>query len=164
MSAANAKRQPAPRRRVEFVEWFAVGWLLAGFLAAPIAWFVARGGRRERIRWAAFGLLLPPSVLWVIARRLRPEEPREDAWVRAAPRPVARVEASDLGSLPEPVTACPDCGFIGIRPPGVQDGVWPGGGELIEQVCPRCGFRGLPMQFATREEYAEFVAQLARGV
>lgn len=59
-----------------------------------------------------------------------------------------------------PVTVCPECGFLGVRPPGLHDGVFAGGGELIGVVCPRCAYRGLPLQFDDGDDYRAFVAGL----
>lgn len=105
--------------------------------------------------------------LWAtvrIARRLlRPEPLDMDATPRADRRPpVPPVDDAALGAVPEPVTACPDCGFLGIRMLGISDGVWPGGGEIGDKMtCPRCGYQGLAMRFERREEYGAFLRELA---
>lgn len=150
--------------------------LLVGltYLSAPI-WAIlayALGGpsRGSRWKWAGFALLFWPTALLVVFRRLRgrtaDNEPLATLGDMPKPRarpvhPIPPVAAADLEGVPEPVEACPDCGFLGIRPPGIQDGVWPGGGELVLQVCPRCGYRGLPVTFSKREDYGEFLEQLA---
>ncbi len=149
-------------------------------IAAPVAAIVGAflGGPRtaDRIKWGAFCLLIWPMVFLLIARRLR-GQPADAAaatapdmgaasgagQARTPPQPVRPVGTSDIAAIPEPVSACPDCGFLGIRPPGIQDGVAIGGGELIFQVCPRCGYRGVPVEFARREDYAAFVGELSNG-
>lgn len=144
-------------------------WLTVALLSMPIAAltaaFVATGSAWKRTYWIALCLIFPPAVIWLLARRGRTEEPTpSDEWLRVAPRPVeAPEEDDDLAGVPEPVTACPDCGYLGIRPPGVQDGVYPGGGELILQVCPRCNYRGLPLRFEQREDYADFLRTLSEN-
>lgn len=106
--------------------------------------------------WALIGVTVL-GALW----RAHP-----DAAVSTGPRvvpqgPVPPPAGEDLAALREPVTACPDCGFVGLRMPGIRDGAWPGGGELVKMVCPRCGYQGMPVEFATREEYARFLRELA---
>lgn len=147
--------------------------LVAAPLAAVAASLLAGPGARSRIKWACFCLVLPFVILFVLYRRARgltPDgEPRFTTGapsppprrLRVQPPPVPVPSEEDLRDVPEPVSACPDCGFLGIRSPGVQDGVWPGGGELVFQVCPRCQFRGQPVVFRRREDYNRFVAELA---
>lgn len=74
--------------------------------------------------------------------------------------PVPRVPAEALASLPEPVTACPQCGFLGIGMPSVAHGGWVGGGEIAMAVCPRCRYQGQALSFRKRDDYAAFVAEL----
>lgn len=145
-------------------------WFVCAPLAAVVAYFLAGPDRANRLKWVGFTLVAWPFFLVLVLRRLRgrtadnqtpleaaaPPEPR----VRPVP-PVSPAGSDDLSGVPEPVKACPDCGFLGIRPPGIQDGVWPGGGELIFQVCPRCDYRGLPVEFQRREEYGAFLRDLA---
>lgn len=80
----------------------------------------------------------------------------------AGMQPVPPVPAEALASVPEPVTACPDCGFLGIRAAGAAEGTWAGGGELTLSACPRCGYTGQPILFRRRAEYATFVVGLQR--
>lgn len=121
-------------------------------------------GARSRIRWGVTGLILPFIVFFLLHRRLRHGNVEfEQGRPRVPPRPVPHVGGADISTLPEPVTACPDCGFLGIRSPGIQDGVWPGGGELVAVLCPRCDYRGLPLLFPRREDYAEYVDGLQHG-
>lgn len=141
----------------------AVAWLVSMPIAAAAGAILARGGWMNRVQWFAFGLLLPPVVLWLVARRIRGDEATDEVAPRDVPRPVeAPAREDELAHVPEPVEACPDCGFLGIRSPGVQDGVFPGGGELVMQVCPRCDYRGMPVRFERREDYARFLRELAR--
>jgi len=91
------------------------------------------------------------------------EEAQRRAAARAASRPAPPPvpDAAALADLKEPVTACPECGFVGIRMAGIQEGAWPGGGSMMKVVCPRCDYVGLPLEFAKREDYAAFLAELA---
>lgn len=149
---------PHPRAMLAF-EWLLVVWPIAAIFAA----FLAQGGPRQRIKWIGLAILLPPSVLWLAVRRMKgdADEPDVDK-PYVVPAPVGPVEpGDDIHLVPEPAKACPDCGYLGIRPPGVQDGVVPGGGELVFYVCPRCHYRGVPIQFARREDYADFLRKLA---
>lgn len=141
--------------------------------AATLAGFALGGpGVRSRIKWAVLCMLVWPVALVLAYRRLRGRSAEGDApggapgsaggAERARPVPVQPADADDLGDVPLPVHACPSCGFLGIRPPGVQDGVWPGGGELIFQVCPRCAYRGMPIEFHSREAYGRFLRELQR--
>lgn len=84
-----------------------------------------------------------------------------------APRPNVAVELPDadqLTAIPEPVQACPECGYLGIRAPTLRDGGVPGWSDLGDKrVCPRCGYQGLQVEFKTREDYVEFLRVLAEG-
>lgn len=135
-------------------------WLLTAPVAALVGALVAKGGWRRKVQWAVFGLVFAPSILWLLARR-GDTKPVSAPPERAPPMP-APAPDEELWAVPEPVKACPRCGFLGIRPPGVQDGVFPGGGELIMFVCPRCEHRGLPLSFDKREDYAAFLRELPR--
>lgn len=110
-------------------------------------------------------LVLPiPLALVLVGRRLAfPAAPGfEPPRARAPlpPMPVPPPEA--VADLPQPVTACPACGFLGIRMPEIGDGLWPGGGELgNRQVCPRCGYQGVAASFPTGEAYRAFLQELA---
>lgn len=132
----------------------AFGFLIGAALGGPT--------RRGRGAWAMVGLFFAPALLLLLARRARGQGglgvlPDDEGFPEPhAPVPVPAAE--DLEGVPEPVSACPNCAFLGIRPPGVQDGVWPGGGELVGVVCPRCGYRGVPVEFPRREDYRAFVA------
>lgn len=141
-------------------EWLVLLWILSAPAAAIVAAVIAGPTAAERIKWGGLCLLVPPFLFWLVFRRAtgrgEPSRPQ-----RARPEPMPKVGLEDLDYLPEPVTACPDCGFLGIRAPSVQDGVFPGGGELIFQVCPRCDYRGMPVEFARREDYQSFLDDLA---
>ena len=109
-------------------------------LAAVAAFFVYRRVRRQRI---------DPTSAGSTPRRMRV-------------RPTGAITDADVSDLPEPITACPDCGYLAIRMPGIGDGLWPGGGETgSRMVCPRCDWQGLPVSFERREDYAEFLRELA---
>lgn len=56
--------------------------------------------------------------------------------------------------------ACPRCASLEIRAASLADGIIAGGGELAFRVCPRCGYRGQPVEFPRRESYAKFVEEL----
>lgn len=147
-----------------WAETLGYAWLLAAPAASIVGAALATGGWKRRVQWAVFGLILPPSILWLIARRVRGEDDEPTDTPSPLPEPVSAPAADDdLSFVPEPVQACPRCGFLGIRPPGVQDGVFPGGGELVMQVCPRCDYRGLPLRFDKREDYAAFLRELSAG-
>lgn len=84
-----------------------------------------------------------------------------------APRPNVAVELPDadqLTAIPEPVQACPECGYLGIRAPTLSDGGVPGYSDMGDKrVCPRCGYQGIQVEFRTREDYVEFLRVLAEG-
>lgn len=105
------------------------------------------------------------AVVRIALRLLRPEPEltAKDLAPRADRRPpVAPVPDTELADVPEPVTACPDCGFLGIRMLTLQDGMIPGGGELGDKMtCPRCGYQGLAIRFDTRADYGDFLRALS---
>lgn len=73
------------------------------------------------------------------------------------------VSLAELEGIPEPVTACADCGFLGVHPAQLEDGGIPGTSDLMsERVCPRCGYQGLPIELPTREDYVEYLRELGR--
>ncbi len=76
--------------------------------------------------------------------------------------PMPPIDVDAAADLPEPVIACPQCFFLGIKSASVGDGIWPGGGELIHQVCPRCHFRGQPLEFGTAADYANALEAVNR--
>lgn len=79
------------------------------------------------------------------------------------PAPVPPVGAEDVSGVPEPVTACPQCGFLGVRPLHLGEGGIPGVAELSDKrQCPRCGYQGLAVTFPRRDDYRAFLADLAR--
>ncbi len=116
-----------------------------------------------RIPSKLLGLGLIASGLYLTMRVRGGREarvaPTRSPTPRVAPVPVP--DAETVASLRGPVNACPQCGFLGIRAANVDDGVWPGGGELIHKVCPRCNFRGQHIEFETAADYALFVKELA---
>ena len=141
-------------------------WLALGAVGFVVGAALGGPSRRGRGAWAMVGLLFPLALVVLLARRARHQGglgvlPAGEGYPE--PRAPVPVPAQDeLSGVPEPVTACPNCGFLGVRPPGVQDGVWPGGGELMGVVCPRCGYRGVPVEFPRREDYRAFLAELGR--
>ena len=109
-------------------------------------------------------VLLVAFGVW-LARRAR-----GDRLVRVAPSatpraiPLVREPTPEaLAALPLPVHACPDCGYLGIRPPTLSDGAFGGGGPMTAQYCPHCGYRGPPAEFDAAADYAEYVAGLHRA-
>lgn len=48
------------------------------------------------------------------------------------------------------------CGSLDLALPGIRDGVFPEGGELMASVCRRCGFQGAPLLFSDRDGYEQF--------
>ena len=132
------------------------GLLVGALLGGP--------SRRGRGAWAIVGMTFPPALVVLLARRARRQDglgrlpPGEGYPEPHAPMPVPAL--ADLDGVPEPVTACPNCAFLGIRPPRMQDGAWAGGGELLGVACPRCGYLGVPVEFPRRADYRAFVASL----
>ncbi|HET6406159.1 MAG TPA: hypothetical protein VFH78_16090 [Candidatus Thermoplasmatota archaeon] len=126
--------------------------LRARLLDLPILLFGALFGGGMSLAFVLIGrrLVRPPERLAAGA------EPR-----RRAVEPVPLPSAADADSLPKPITACPDCGFLGIRMPTIHDGLWPGGGETGGRfVCPRCDWQGLPVSFPTGSAYVGYVSDL----
>lgn len=78
------------------------------------------------------------------------------------PDPMPPVSLAELEGIPEPVTACADCGFLGIRAVSAGEGGIPGASELMsERMCPRCGYQGLPIELPTREDYVDYLRELS---
>ncbi|HEV8359832.1 MAG TPA: hypothetical protein VGR28_05175 [Candidatus Thermoplasmatota archaeon] len=76
-------------------------------------------------------------------------------------QPVPPVQVEQLRGLPEPVRACPECGFLNVHAPKLDEGGLPGISEVAGMVvCTRCHYRGIPAEFDTREDYADFVQDL----
>jgi len=72
------------------------------------------------------------------------------------------VSVAELEGIPEPVVACADCGYLGVRAARGEEGGIPGASELMsERVCPRCGYQGIPIELPTREDYVEYLRELA---
>jgi hypothetical protein len=121
---------------------------------------------------AGLSFLLVPSlglvaiasslVLWHARRRAAGKESLPPP--RPLPAPVPPLDegaTSAAAGLAPPFTACPDCGYLGIRYPGVREGVWLGGGETGGRfVCPRCHYQGIPIEFESGAQYAAFVREL----
>lgn len=79
-----------------------------------------------------------------------------------SPGPMPVVSVAELEGIPEPITACAECGFLGIRPPSAGEGGIPGSADIMStRHCPRCGHDGLPVELRTRAEYVEFLRELA---
>lgn len=118
--------------------------------------------------YGPFALLFSPIglimlvIYWRVRRaRLHPT-PIDPTPRRDVRPPIPPVDDEAIAAIPEPVTACPDCAFLGVRMPGIRDGLWPGGGELGDRiVCPRCGYQGLAVRFEKREDYGQFLRDLA---
>lgn len=141
---------------------FVVGIAFAAFTFIA-ALFTARGGL---VGLALTMQLLLPAALAaaIILVGWRLSHPTHDPVEapRVRPTPVPAVPAGDLADIPEPVSACPDCGFLGIRMPTIGDGLWPGGGETGDRmVCPRCDWQGLPARFEKREDYGSYLRELS---
>lgn len=115
--------------------------------------------------WGALSAAAQGGLVLLVRRKLVKE--RFEWEGPAPPPPVAHgvdVDEVDLSGIPEPVEACPHCGYLGIRAPTVADGGIPGTAEISDvRVCRRCGYRGLATFFETREEYRGFLKGLARG-
>lgn len=144
--------------------WYERLVLVAGIVAGlPFLFFAVAYGPL-----ALLGIPFEAIVAVAIWRRLRRARLHPQS-IDATPRPDRRppvlpVDDTTLADVPEPVTACPDCGFLGIRMLGIRDGVWPGGGEIGDKMtCPRCGYQGLALRFDTRADYGEFLRDLHAG-
>jgi hypothetical protein len=125
---------------------------------------------------AATGLLVIPGLLFAAglgqllqARRRRTPGPlgrprvdhRPAATAGQAPYaiPAARGPAPvpvPVGRIPTgPVAACLRCGSLDIRPAPL------GADALFNAwMCPRCGFRGQPLEFDRGVDYVQFVREL----
>lgn len=120
---------------------------------SPVGWLLVATG-------ALFVALL--VTLRRYRRRVRPSSPQDRVQVSVAGRaPVKPVSAEELGPMPEPIRACPQCGSAGIRALTMAEGGVPGASELLDrQRCPRCGYEGLAVVFDTRDDYASFLRRL----
>lgn len=149
-------------RRTGGVVLFVVGSVWALFFATIVVAAAIHGDLRAALRTGLFALV-PLAILLVGARLMRGPDVR----ALTAPPPARRVGVvplpgpDDVSGLPTPITACPDCGYLGVRMPTLEDGLWPGGGELGDRkVCPRCAYQGLVPSFPDGESYRAFVASL----
>lgn len=148
---------------------------LATHLNKLVTWFFAASGAA----FVALGVLailggqylvggviavLGGADLFMAIRRRKPPAPeplrRTPPRESPLPPPVPLPDARTLASVPEPVTACPACGFLGIRSGSGQSVYIEGGPVLSGCICPRCGYRGLPLSVDTRVDYVGFVQQL----
>jgi hypothetical protein len=110
------------------------------------------------------GVLVIPGLVVVGALRAARSRSLGPSAPRAVPPPAGVPTLDELEDVPVPITACPECGYLGIRFPGIRDGVWPGGGETGARfVCPRCGYQGIPIEFEERDAYRAFLEDLAGG-
>jgi hypothetical protein len=66
---------------------------------------------------------------------------------------------ADLGDLPLPIDACPNCASLGMRMATQEDGVFAGGGSLMSSRCEHCGFVGQPLVFRDRQAYLDFLRE-----
>lgn len=142
--------------------------LVTWFFAASGAAFVALGVLAiiggQYLIGAVIVALGGSDLFWVIRRRKSsapetpPRPPQSDA-PGPLPPPVPIPELRALAALHEPVTACPVCGFLGIRS-GSGQSVYLGGPILAGCLCPRCGYRGLPLSVDKRADYIDFVGHL----
>lgn len=132
---------------------------IAGFLLLVVGLVLIRLGA------LVGGLVLGLAGLAGVLAAARAGETTAPARAANVPPPAGPLPAlEDLDGLPFPLTACARCGYPAVRFPGIRDGVWPGGGETGARfVCPRCGFQGIPVEFEAREDYRDFLAQLADG-
>jgi len=71
-----------------------------------------------------------------------------------------RLAPSDIAAVPEPVSACPNCASLAIGMATPNDGVFAGGGELMQSSCPDCGYVGQPIVFRRRGDFAKFHDEL----
>ena len=146
-----------------------VNKLVTWFFAASGAAFVALGVLAiiggQYVIGGVIVALGGSDLFWVIRRRKSPapEAPRRPPQRDAPaplPTPVPIPDVRTLASVHEPVTACPACGFLGIRS-GSGQSVYLGGGPILSGCfCPRCRYRGLPLSVDRRADYIDFVGQL----
>lgn len=145
-------------------------WIFASLSFGGVAAFFAIAGGTIG---AAVGALLlvgwVPLVAFLAWWHVRARRLGREALPphRPLPTPVAppdedaAIEVSVVAKLDGPVSACPECGYLGIRAPGIRDGLWPGGGETGGRfVCPRCDWQGIPVEFEDGDAYAAFVRGL----
>lgn len=52
--------------------------------------------------------------------------------------------------------ACLRCGSLDLAVPGIRDGIFPEGGELLSSACRTCGYQGAPVVFADRDAWLQF--------
>ena len=143
--------------------------LVGAAVMLAVAMFTMMSAPERASDWLAFAfaLAVAAAILYALMRiglrLLRPEHVAAALEARPHRRPPVRpVAPEDLAGVPEPVTACPDCGFLGIRMLTLQDGVALGGGEIGDKMnCPRCGYQGLAIRFERREDYGAFLRELA---
>lgn len=143
--------------------WFFVVFGAVGIVFSAIVAVTALPGLGILLGIVAFPFVAAlPLAMFVVGWRLtHPRAPSGEPIARRRVEPVPIVPDADAGALPLPITACPDCGFLGIRMPTIHDGLWPGGGETgARMACPRCDWQGLPVSFRTGEAYADFVRSL----
>lgn len=151
----------------------ALGGVVTAFLAASLLLAIVQAVTRAATLSAALAYVAG-TFFYVFVPLLLFTAVTVVGWRLAFPPPFAPVpRARPVGPVPVPsedavrglrmpVTACPDCGYLGLRMPQRGDGLWPGGGELGERrVCPRCGYQGIAVSFGTGEDYRAFVAGLA---
>lgn len=138
-----------------------LGVAVASFILAGALLFAADP-------WLALFSAGEGLVMLLVALRLRRRAPGSASPHPApeSPSPAPRLgidlDEVDFSGVPEPVEACPHCGYLGIRAPTFSDGAVPGVAELSDaRVCRRCGYRGVAAVFWTREEYRAFLKALA---
>lgn len=69
---------------------------------------------------------------------------------------------ADLAAIPLPILACPECGSPGMRPMRTGEGGVPGANDISDKLaCARCGYIGIALEFEDRDEYADFLEDLA---
>ena len=141
---------------------FVLGALGVAFLLAVVLLDDGAGALGVALGLVALPFLAAlPLALMLVGWRLAHPRPMEPDVPRTRARPVPVPAAEDVADLPEPISVCPDCGFLGIRMPSIGDGLWPGGGEIQDRmVCPRCEWQGLPARFDSRTEYRAWLRDL----
>ena len=105
-------------------------------------------------------LLLQAALIWIGWAFLRGDRKATEANTQATPGPVEMPPRDKLAQIKEPIAACPRCGYPGMKPPTLSDGIWAGGGETNFLVCGRCACRGQPLVLEDGNAYGAFLEAL----
>ncbi len=105
-------------------------------------------------------LIMQAALIWLGWGFIRRARQTTAMTSGATPGPVELPPKEDLAQIKEPIAACPRCGYPGMKPPTLSDGIWPGGGETNFLVCGRCACRGEPLVLDDGNAYGAFLEGL----